>query len=86
MDKNITKSTISELLKLIDEQRFIELSNVENLDKYVKKLTTYRFLQLIIFRPILQFNTVEKYYKLVPKQIQKMNCMLIKYQKNLYFP
>lgn len=55
MDKNTTKSTISELLKLIDEQTFLELSNVENLDKYVKKLTAYRFFQLII---IAQLNEI----------------------------
>ncbi|WP_440895805.1 IS4 family transposase [Amphibacillus sp. Q70] len=48
MDKNTIKSTISEVLKLIDEQTLLDLSHVENLDKYVKKLTAYRFFKLMI--------------------------------------
>ncbi|MCM3760428.1 IS4 family transposase [Alkalihalobacillus oceani] len=48
MDKNTIKSTINKLLKVIDEQTFSNLINVIDLDKYVKKLTAYKFLQLLI--------------------------------------
>ncbi|MFD2507361.1 IS4 family transposase [Halalkalibacter alkalisediminis] len=48
MDKNTIKSTINELLKGIDEQTFSKLINVIDLDKYVKKLSVYKFFQLLI--------------------------------------
>ncbi|WP_332692989.1 DUF4372 domain-containing protein [Halalkalibacter lacteus] len=48
MDKNTIKSTINELLKGIDEQTFSKLINVIDLDKYVKKLSAYKFFQLLI--------------------------------------
>jgi len=58
MDKNTIKSTISELLKLIDEQTLFDLSNVPNLDKYVKKLTTYRFFQLMVIAQLCETDSL----------------------------
>ena len=58
MDKNTTKSTISELLKLINEQTFLKLSNVMAIDKYVKKLTAYRFFQLMIMAQIYEIKSL----------------------------
>ncbi|MED3648273.1 IS4 family transposase [Halalkalibacterium halodurans] len=56
MDKDNTKTTINELLKELDEQTFKNIVNVIDLDKYVKKLTAYKFLELLIFA---QINEVE---------------------------
>lgn len=53
---DITKSTINELFKGMDQQTFSKLMNTINLDKYVKKLTAYKFLQLLI---ISQINKIE---------------------------
>lgn len=39
MDKDNTKTTINELLKVIDEKKFAKLVNIIDIDKYVKKLT-----------------------------------------------
>lgn len=52
MDKDNTKTTINELLKVLDEQTFTKLINVVDIDKYVKKLTAYKFLQLLILAQI----------------------------------
>ncbi|MDQ0218655.1 IS4 family transposase [Peribacillus cavernae] len=56
MDKDNTNSTINELLKVIDEQTFTKLVNVIDLDKYVKKVTAYKFFQLLI---IAQMNELD---------------------------
>lgn len=56
MDKDNTKSTINELLKVISEEKFSKLVNVIDFDKYVKKLTSYKFLELLI---IAQLNQAE---------------------------
>lgn len=56
MDKDNTKSTINELLKVMDEEKFIKLINVVNFDKYVKKLTSYKFFELLI---VAQLNQAE---------------------------
>ena len=64
MDKNTIKSTIVELLKAIDEQTISKLINVIDLDKYVKKLTVYKFLQLLI---IAQLNETKSLTRLSKK-------------------
>ena len=56
MDKNTTKSTIKELLKVLDEEKFLNVINVSNIDHYIKKLTAYKFLELMI---IAQLNEAE---------------------------
>lgn len=64
MDNYTIKSTISELLKAINEQTFSKLINVTDLDKYVKKLTAHKFLQLLI---IAQLNETKSLTRLTKK-------------------
>lgn len=61
MDKNNTNPTLNELLKVINEASFTRIVNTIDLDKYVKKLTAYKFLQLLI---IGQINKVESLTRL----------------------
>lgn len=56
MDKNNTNSTIKELLRVINEEKFNKIINVANIDKYVKKFTAYKFLQLMI---VAQINEIK---------------------------
>lgn len=56
MDNNTTLSTINELLKVLDEEKFLKVINVSNIDHYIKKFTAYNFLQLFI---IAQLNEAE---------------------------
>ncbi|GAB3809328.1 IS4 family transposase [Virgibacillus kimchii] len=58
MDKDNTKTTINELLKIINEQTFTKLINVIDLDKYVKKLTAHKFLQLLIIAHINEVDSL----------------------------
>lgn len=58
MDKDTTKSTINELLKVIDEKKFTKLVNVTDIDKYVKKLTAYKFFQLLILAQINELDSL----------------------------
>jgi len=46
MDKYTTQSTINKLLELLDEERFLKIINVSNLDHYIKKFTAYNSLSL----------------------------------------
>jgi len=73
MDKNTIKSTISELLKLIDEQTFLKLSPLINLDKYTKKLTTYKFFQLMVIAQLYDTDSLTRISKQTKdkKEIQK---------------
>lgn len=64
MDKNTIKSTINELLIVIDEQTFSKLINVIDIDKYIKKLTAYKFFQLLI---ISQLNDTQSLTKMSKK-------------------
>ena len=66
MDKDITKSILNELLNVLDEQTFLNIVNVANLDAYIKKLTAYKFLQLFI---IAQLNEKQSLYT-VAKQLK----------------
>jgi hypothetical protein len=73
MDKDTTKSTINELFKILDEQKFLKVINVLNIDHYIKKLSAYKFLQLFI---IAQLNEMESLRALTKhlkdkKEIQK---------------
>lgn len=52
MDKDNTKTTINEFFKVLVEQTFTQLINVIDIDKYVKNLTVYKFLQLLIVAQI----------------------------------
>lgn len=61
MDKDTTKSTINALLTVIDEEKFSKLVNTIDLDRYVKKLTTYKFLELMV---ISQINEIESLTRL----------------------
>lgn len=63
MDKNTIKSTINELLKVIDERTFSNLINVIDLDKYVKKLTAYKFLQLLIISQLKETKSLTQMSK-----------------------
>lgn len=63
MDKDITKSTINELLNVLDEQTFLKVVNTVNLDAYVKKLTAYKFLQLFIIAQLNEKNSLHKLAK-----------------------
>jgi hypothetical protein len=63
MDKNTIKSTINELLKVIDEHTFSNLINVIDLDKYVKKLTAYKFLQLLIISQLKETKSLTQMSK-----------------------
>lgn len=56
MDKNTTKSTINELLNILDEQKFLNVINISDIDQYIKKLTAYKVLELLI---IAQLNEAE---------------------------
>jgi hypothetical protein len=58
MDKDNTNSTINELLKALDEQTFTKLINVIDVDKYIKKLTAYKFLELLIFAQINELDSL----------------------------
>src|SRR5699024_10927740 len=73
MDKNTIKSTISELLKLIDEKTFLKLSPLINLDKYTKKLTTYKFFQLLVIAQLYETKSLTRISKQMKDQdeIQK---------------
>ncbi|MFD1361946.1 DUF4372 domain-containing protein [Lentibacillus salinarum] len=56
MDKYTTKSTINKLFEVLDEQKFLNVINVSNIDHYIKKLAAYKFLELLI---IAQLNEAE---------------------------
>src|SRR5690554_4721205 len=59
MDKNNTKTTINKLLQVINEASFLRVANTIDLDKYVKKLTAYKFLQLLIIGQINKADSLE---------------------------
>lgn len=56
MNKDNIKSTIKELLSVINEEKFHRLINMVDIDKYVKKFTAYKFLQVMI---VAQLNEIE---------------------------
>lgn len=58
MDKDNIKTTISELLNVINEKTFSKLLNIIDLDKYVKKLTAYKFLQLLILAQMNELDSL----------------------------
>ena len=58
MDKDITKSTINELLSVIDEEKFSKLVNTMDLDRYVKKLTMYKFFELLVISQIKDIDSL----------------------------
>jgi len=58
MDKDNTNSTINELFNELDEQTFTNLINVIDVDKYIKKLTAYKFLELLIFAQINELDSL----------------------------
>lgn len=64
MDKDTTNPTINELLNVLDEQTFTKLINAINVDKYVKKLTAYKFLQLLL---VAQINEVKSLTRLAKR-------------------
>lgn len=49
MSKDTTKTTINELFNLISEKRFLELINQPGIDKYVKKLTVYKYFVAMVW-------------------------------------
>lgn len=63
MDKDTTKSTLNELLKVLDEKIFLKVVNVSNLDSYIKKLTAYKFLQLFIIAQLNEKSSLKKLAK-----------------------
>lgn len=56
MDKDTTQSTINELIKIIDEEKFLNIIDDSGIDRYVKKLTAYRFFLVFI---IAQLNATD---------------------------
>lgn len=52
MVKDNIHSTINELLKDLDEETFKKVANVIDVDKYVKKLTSYKFFELSVYAQI----------------------------------
>lgn len=70
MDKNNTNPTLNELLKVINEESFTRIVNTINLDKYVKKLTAYKFLQLLIIGQINQSKSLARLSKYVKDEEQ----------------
>lgn len=52
MVKDNINSTINELLNVLDEQTFMKIINVLDIDKYVKKLTAYKFFELLVFAQV----------------------------------
>src|SRR5690606_38310233 len=77
MDKDNTKKTINEFLSVLSEEEFHELINVANVDKYVKKFTAYKFLQLMIVAQLNQLESLNRISKKLKntKEIQ-MNFLL----------
>jgi hypothetical protein len=63
MDKNTTNSTINELLNELDSKTFTKLINIINVDRYVKKLTAYRFLQLILIAQVQEVKSLTELSK-----------------------
>jgi len=64
MDQNNTKTTINELFHVLNEQTFLKLIHVLNVDKYVKKLTAYKFLQLLVLAQINESESLTRLSKL----------------------
>jgi IS4 transposase len=58
MDKYTTKSTYDELLNELDSITFTKLINIIDIDKYVKKLTAYKFLQLIMYAQLKELKSL----------------------------
>lgn len=58
MVKDNINSTINELLNVLDEQTFMKIINVLDIDKYVKKLTAYKFFELLVFAQIKEINSL----------------------------
>ncbi|WP_335872309.1 DUF4372 domain-containing protein [Bacillus sp. 2205SS5-2] len=63
MDKNTTKSTISELVNVLDEKKFLQIINVPDVDRYVKKLTTYKFFQLFLIAQLTDSRSLNRLEK-----------------------
>lgn len=59
-DKDSIKFTIKELLEVINEEKFYDLINVKDIDKYVKKFTAYKFFQLMIVAQINQMESLTR--------------------------
>src|SRR5690606_25306155 len=59
-DKDSIKFTIKELLEVINEEKFYDLINVKDIDKYVKKFTAYKFFQLMIVAQIDQMESLNR--------------------------
>lgn len=68
MDNNTTQSSINKLLEVLDEEKFLKIINVSNIDHYIKKFTAYNFLQLFI---IAQLNEAESLRDLSKRTIKK---------------
>ncbi|WP_396265859.1 DUF4372 domain-containing protein [Halobacillus shinanisalinarum] len=49
------------LVKVVDEKKFLKIINVADIDRYVKKLTAHKFLQLFI---IAQLNELDRLKRL----------------------
>lgn len=58
MDKNTTTSTINKLLSVIDKVKFSKLVNVTELDRYVKKLTMYKFFELLVISQLQDIDSL----------------------------
>lgn len=75
MDKDITKPTINELLKPLNESTFMKMINTMDLDKYVKKLTTYKFLALLIFAQITEAKSLAHLAK-TSKDVEELQAAI----------
>ncbi|MCK4257811.1 MAG: DUF4372 domain-containing protein [Halanaerobiales bacterium] len=54
MDKDITKTTFYQLFEPIFQKKFLDSLLTNQVDKYVKKLTTTQLIQLFIFAQLNQ--------------------------------
>ncbi|MGG0276180.1 DUF4372 domain-containing protein [Bacillus rhizoplanae] len=50
---------MNELLNVLNKQTFSKLGNIVDLDKYVKNLKAYKFLQLLILAQINEMDHLE---------------------------
>ncbi len=60
MDKDNIKFTTKELLVVINEEKFYDLINIFDIDKYVKKFPANKFFQLMVVAQINQMESLTR--------------------------
>jgi hypothetical protein len=77
-DKDSIKFTIKELLEVINEEKFYDLINVKDIDKYVKKFTAYKFFQLMIVAQIDQMESLNRISQKLKNKEEMQESFLLK--------